>query len=519
MLSRQNHHLSHPFTVAAIVFSFAIAGSITLKSQSWTPAGQMIGPLMWEFPLSLPDGTNLIGLRWVNQRNNDSLYWFEIKSLSSTPKMYERQTLGFRTILDVNDFDSDGYLDIAGIKVDNSATILWAAMSEREHSREPLPDRQSMAYGVSNRYFGDVDKDGLYDDYSAEGESAARIVWGDSTHPFTGPSYVQIIDNSNEIYPTLPPTKVVAVGLLDGNPCIVQSYQLMPESPPFYELHELNMEDLRARARKIRTTLLQKINVGENRRYGNVVLLGSGTWWLFSAYGNESGSYGLKVTAKSINLEAVAKFWKGGWQQYFGQGGRNNDQNYPRVISEGRPFVRRDLQKKVIAGLGEVQYSVYTVARITDIASAEVEILGVAVPPDSQCYESYPERMTMVPDIDDDGINDFMVTISHTVPGDKIHTRAVSLYLTSQRPVASSIDTEADTTRIVVDEGEWWRIVDGESCWTTNSVSAQLFNISGAAIATLKPTLNGTDIVIDKPRDLSQQALWLRLGHCTFRLP
>jgi hypothetical protein len=518
MLSRQNHHLSHPFTVAAIVFCFAIAGSITLKSQSWTPAGQMVGPLMWEFPLSLPNGTNLIGLRWVNQRNNDSLYWYEINSFSSTPKMYERQTPGFRTILDVNDFDSDGYLDLAGIKVDNSATVLWAAMSEREHSRDPLPDRQSMAYGVSNRYFGDVDRDGLNDDYSAEGESAARIVWGDSTHPFTGPSYVEIFDNSNEIYPTLPPTKVVAVGLLDGTPCIVQSYQLMPDSPPFYELHELNVEDLRARSRKIRTTLQQKINVGESRRYGSVILRTPETWWLFSSFGKDSSPNGLMVTTTSMTLEPVPVFWGRTWQQYYGQGGHRGDDYFPRVMDSDRPFIVEEYKTRQVEGFGEVRHALFTLARLADPTTASVEVIGQAIPPNNQLLGSYAGYLTVVPDVDGDLIEDLMINAAFKQSPQDDEKIVVSLYLTSQRPTVSTTEAAIDSARLVVDQGSSWRIVDGMTCSLEPVKSARIYDVNGAVVAIVTLIVSGADLIVDKPTALSQQPLWLRFGYCTLRL-
>lgn len=64
-----------------------------LQAQTWTPAGQMVGPLMWEYPFSLPDGTQLIPLRSVNAKHKDSLYWYDVMSITTTPKMYVRQMI------------------------------------------------------------------------------------------------------------------------------------------------------------------------------------------------------------------------------------------------------------------------------------------------------------------------------------------------------------------------------------------------------------------------------------------
>jgi hypothetical protein len=489
-----------------------------LPAQTWTPAGQMVGQRMSVFPLSLPDGSHLIPLRWVHQRKNDSTYWFDIKSIPTTPKMYERQTLGLRTIDDVNDYDSDGYLDLAGRKVDKSGILLWAALSDREHTRTPVPDRQSMAYGVTNRYFGDIDGDGLNDDYSAEGVNAARIVYGDSTYPFFGPSYVSLFDNSREIYPDLPPTKVALVGMLGGKPCIVQSYQVLPDTPPYYELHELNMDDLRARAPKIRTRLLQKLNVGEDRFFGNVILRTPDVWWLFSVYGRDSSPNGMKVTPASMTFEPVSGYWKGAESQYYGQGGGGGDNSYPRVIEGGRPFIRVDYRRSESEEGDTVRHAVFTLARLLDAESATVEILGSGYPLQSQYHEASATNVVMVPDVDDDGIDDFMVTLSYMDTQTKQYQNSVALYLTSQCPVVSVKESVPIPVMRVIDQGERWRIVDGMNCIDGVSTTARIYDINGAVVTTVTLNVTGADVVIDKPRDLSRQALWLRMGKCSVRL-
>ena len=519
MLSLKNHHLSHLFTVAAIVFCFAIAGSITLKSQSWTPAGQMVGPLMWPFPLTLPDSTHLIPLRWVNKRDVDSAYWFDIQSFTTTPRLYKRQTPEFTSIRFVGDFDSDGALDLFGHRESGSPIYLYSALTSDEHMRAPISGQYGIKSGTENRYFGDVDGDGLNDDYIAESENSARIVYGDKSNPFTGPSYVELFDNSREIYPDLPPTKVVAVGKLDGKPCIVQSYQLMPNTPPYYELHELSLDDLRIRAPKIRTQLLQKLNVGEDRRYGNVILRTPETWWLFSSYGSNPRPIGLKVTSASMTLELVPVFWGRAWQQYFGQGGQRGDDNFPRVMDSDRPFIIEEFLTRQIDGVGEVRHAAFSLARLADPTTADVEVIGQAIPPDDQLIGSYAVYLAVVPDIDGDSIEDMMINATFKRSQQDGEVAVVSLYLTSQRPTVSTSEAATDSARLVVDQGSSWRIVSGMTCSLEPAKSARIYDVNGAVVATVSLIVSGADLIVDKPTVLSQQPLWLRLGYCTLRLP
>jgi hypothetical protein len=373
-------------------------------------------------------------------------------------------------------------------------------------------------YGISNRYFGDIDGDGLNDDLSSDGPSAVRIVYGDRIHPLIGPSYVDLHDNKNPQYPELEPTYVAAVGMLGGKPCVVQMY---PRWPGFYtyELVELNLDDLRQRKPRIRTNLLAKIEQ-PGAAYGLVVLRTPNVWWLFDPNSDDNTKgRGMKVTPTAITLEPVSDFWRGGWQQYYGQGGRRNDQNFPRVMDGNRPFLVEQYQTRHIEGIGEVRHVMFTLARLIDPSIAAVELIGRAAPPDSQCYESYAERMAIVPDIDDDGIDDFMVTISHTVLDSKTYTRAVSLYLTSERPTVWVTESVKDTTRVVIDQGETWRVVNGISCSFDPLQSATIYDVTGADLGTVFIASNGTDLVIEKPKALSQQVFWLRIGTCTLRLP
>jgi len=478
----------------------------------------MIGPLMWEFPLSLPDGTHLIPLRWVNQRNNDSLYWFDIKSFTTTPKMYERQTPGFYILDDLQDFDSDGLMDIAGTTISNGGMTLYAACTDEQHTKDIVPGGDGALYGVSNRYFGDIDGDGLNDDFSADGPNAVRIVYGDKIHPLIGPSYVDIHDNTNPSYPDLERTRVAAVGMLGGKPCVVQMY---PRWPGFitYELAELNLDDLRQRRPRVRITQLAKIDQ-PGAEYGVVVLRTANVWWLFDTNGYENTKgRGMKVTPDSITLEPVSKYWQGGWQQYYGQGGQNRDKNFPRVMDGHRSLLRESIQTRAIAGMGEVQHTVISLSRLIDPETAEVEILGSAVPPDSQCLESYPaERMTVVPDIDQDGIEDFMVTLSFKLFGTTTNSRAVSLYLSSQRSTVSVIERSTVITTKIVDQGDRWHIVDGAQCFEAPPTSARIYDINGATVATVMVACSDTDMVIEKSRELSKQPLWIRLGTCIVRL-
>lgn len=431
--------------------------------------------------------------------------------------MHERQTLGYKSIRDLRDFDSDGLMDLSGQTFTSLGTILYAALTDSQHTKEVLPGAAGALYRVTNRYFGDIDGDGLNDDLSSDGPNSVRIVYGDRIHPLIGPSYVDIYDNTNQWYPDLERTYVAAVGMLGGRPCVVQMY---PRWPGFYtyELVELNLEDLRQRKPRIRTNLLAKIEQ-PGAAYGLVVLRTPNVWWLFDTNNDDNTKgRGMKVTSTSITLEPVSDFWRGGWQQYFGQGGKSVDENFPRVMDGDRPFIREGYKVSEVENGESVRHAVFALARLVDAEFATVEIIGSGYPHKSQYHEAYATNAVVVPDVDNDTFDDFMVTMWYRDTESQKYQSAVSLYLTSQRPIVSVKEPPPTTEVSVIDQGESWRIVDGVQCFETSSTSARIYDINGSAVATVTVTCSGADVVIDKPRALSPQALWLRLGACTVRL-
>lgn len=507
--------------VAAVML--CCVGALTphaLHAQMWTPAGQMVGPLMWPFPLTLPDSTNLIPLRWVNSRNNDSLYWFEIESFQVQPKMYHRQTLNLRSLLEVRDYDGDGLTDVAGRGYSSPAFVLYAALTDDEHKKEPVDGQVGARWGVETRYFGDVNSDGLVDDFVWDPRfpRSAIVAFGDRQHPFMGPSYVAIRDSRNPMYPDLQPTYVAALGMLDGSPHLVQTYYANPQEK-YYELLELNRDDLIARKDTIRTTVVQRAYLS-GHDYGAVVLRTPGVWWLFGIDPNGSRDRGLKVTRSGMSVVTVPEYWRAYWDRFLGQGGENSESNFPRVIDADRPFIRYDRPTNVVDSIGEVKHAALTLTRLKDPETAEVEILGTAVPVRSQMQGSYLLACSVVDDIDHDGLHDMMVNFSFKPEGAVEESACVNLYLTTQRPTVSVdlLDSTAGYRVNVIDIGTAWRLVDAVSCGHVDQPVATLYDVSGTQYMVEAPRVDGRDVVIEKPKGLPQVSLWLRVGECTIRV-
>lgn len=337
-------------------------------------------------------------------------------------------------------------------------------------------------------------------------------------HPFIGLSFVAIRDSRNSMYPDLPPTEVVALGTLDGIACLVQVYYSNPQEK-YFELLELNREDLSARKDTIRTTVIQRTYL-PGHSYGAVVLRTPGVWWLFGVDHNGSRDRGLKVTRSGMNVVSVPEYWRAYWDRYLGQGGENSESNFPRVIDSDRPFIRYDRPTNIIDSLGEVKYAALTLTRLKDPSTAEVEILGTAVPVKSQMQGSYLLDCSVVDDIDHDGVHDMMANFSYKPDGATEESSCVNLYLTSQRPTVSVETAVADRTLhvSVIDVGTSWRLIGGGSCTLAERPSVQLFDVSGARYHSTHVQIDGLDLVIEKPKDLPAVSLWARVGDCTVRL-
>lgn len=505
-------------SVMAIAFCIVVVEPVVLRSQMWTPAGQMVGPLMWPFPLTLPDSTHLIPLRWVNARGNDSLYWFDVESFLAAPEKYKRQQPNLKSINDVGDYDSDGRQDIIGGTYSGTGLTVFSAFSDTERIRAHEDGMLYVASGVETRFLGDLDGDGLNDGYSWDGYSSPNIVYGHFNDPFIGLSFVAIRDSRNSMYPDLPPAEVVALGTLDGIPCLVQVYYSNPQEK-YYELLELNREDLSARKDTIRTTVNQRAYLpGHN--YGAVVLRTPGVWWLFGVDPNGSRDRGLKVSRSGMSVVTVPEYWRAYWDRYLGQGGENSESNFPRVIDADRPFIRYDRPTNIIDSVGEVRYAALTLTRLKDPSTAEVEILGTAVPIKSQMLGSYLMACSVVDDIDNDGLHDMMVNYSYKPVGATEELSSVNLYLTSQRPTVSVEMLEQNNTGHikVIDLVTAWRLVEGCSCTQAEQPLVQLFDVAGSRYNSAHVRIDGRDLLIEKPKDAPTVLLWVRVGECTVRL-
>lgn len=183
-----------------------------------------------------------------------------------------------------------------------------------------------------------------------------------------------------------------------------------------------------------------------------------------------------------------------------------------------RPFIKEEYQTRTIEGAGDERHAVFTLARLASPFTADVEIVGRAVPPDSQLIGSYAGYLAVVPDVDGDTIHDMMINAAFKKTIQDSERVVVSLYLTSQRPIVSVKESPTTTEARVVDQGERWRIVEGMACIDGNQITARIYDINGAVVAMVTLNVTGADIIIDKPREISRQALWLRVGECSVRL-
>jgi hypothetical protein len=75
---------------------------------------------------------HLIPLRWVNARGNDSLYWYDIASFTTTPRKFERQTPQYLDVEDVNDYVSAGIDDMLAYRYDFGPEYVLSPLTETE---------------------------------------------------------------------------------------------------------------------------------------------------------------------------------------------------------------------------------------------------------------------------------------------------------------------------------------------------------------------------------------------------
>jgi hypothetical protein len=285
----------------------------------------------------------------------------------------------------------------------------------------------------------------------------------------------------------------------------------------FYELYELDRDDLKLRSDTIHTMLLQRTKHSGNF-FGKVILRTPGIWWLFGVETNGRHNNALKVTRNSIEIVPVPEYWREYWYQYWGQAGSYGDE-MPIVIESDKPFIRYHYTTSVVDGLGTVSHSVYTMARLMNAETAKVEIIGVGIAVDSQLDRCHPISGAVVDDMDGDGVHEMLINHTYLRKGDTFYTYATSLYLSSQRPVlgvGENVNDQFDRF-VVLDLGNAWRVVGAASCLDALT-PLMIYDIRGACQHASPPRVDGEDVLVDKPPSRSPTTLWVRIGACLVRL-
>ena len=465
---------------------------------------------MSDHVVTLPDGTTLVALSRINPEEKDTLYWYEVESLLTTPKRYHRQIQG-RQIYGTWDGNGNGIQDVwmsptTGTLASKRIVHLDAFTDlQTEHMIDeagwsPLPSG-------APRLQGDLDSDGIEDvivALSGNGIYQIFIVYGDRVSPWKDRSNKHIGDRKD----FLPSPKCIAIGKLSGRTCFVLyqakgAYEGFPVSH-YWQLWELNQEDLNNHADSIRVTMLHERDMTDTPVNGGVCLFGEDEWWLFRSPTFDPTGLSARFTVDTSEIfpQAYDAPWSTEAKAHFAQRRWKTDP-LPVQIDASRAFLvewgtPRDANNQMALTL--------RLFRVVDITTVELELLGEMLLTKFN-YVSGVYAASLVPDIDGDGLEDILVghTAADTANGKETDRNYVDLFLTTQRTSVSVMDSGEQETEHDVPHPCVW-----------SGAEALIYNALGEQVAVLpvqRNTLAPTDI-----EALPMQPLWGVVGDCVKRV-
>jgi hypothetical protein len=504
-------------TVTSTLFfcgAFVIQGT----AQSWHPAAQIDGARLNINIVTLPDGTTLIPLRRVVPKQKDTMLFYSIQSLLTDRQPWHQQMPGLPNLHGFFDGNSNGYPEAifsrTGLPSLFAVDVFTESMTTEELPRKgglsPFPEQM-----VDHR--GLLDGDRYLDQLVARrNEEFAWVVYGDSVRPLLDYSVVPAnYQRSSERR-----AKILAVGKLSGRTCMLQlAFKADTYDSGYYQLLELNQDDVRARRDTIRTTLLNEVVNPSKKLFGDVVLKADTVWHFFPG-GLDINKLSLKVTVSKSSISLTRSvIGESDYDFWYGQGKERIEWNYPVAMSAHRLIAA---ESAVSPGLGQRVLRLFVCSN-TD--SAELSVYADAQLPvhaDSNRFAAV-HSMVLIPDHDGDGVEDVIVEHGWTDPGSVEYRNAVSIFLTTQiKPV--SVDGDAvtvpdlDTTAALYSHraGDVWVVPNASQCYRQDV--SPVYNVNGERIASLNVHVNGLDIIIHDDGAIGAAPAWCVIGECVVRI-
>jgi len=365
-------------------------------------------------------------------------------------------------------------------------------------------------------YQGDLDGDGIQDYLSSvQDYTTADINYGDAQEPYRQWSTTERDPKASSDFRST----IMMVGRLSGRVCMVRLvFKYDSWDAGYYQLVELNPDDLAARRDTIRSTVLREI--ANPQRYSVFSrVLRADTVWHFFGTTSASSAPSLKVTIDTAAflmsspplIQSDVQFW-------FGQRKRWTNWWYPVVMDADRPIARQS------GVTGEtIKLRIHT---CTNTDNATLDILGDAtLPGNNNSYRGYVRSLVMIPDYDGDGIEDIVVEHSwHDTDTSSVVRAYTSVFLTTHRQPVSVAPQEqtlplSDTAHAIdaFRRGASW-VAPGTGYCLQEASTGTLYLLDGSAVGTATARLEGVDVVLDDTGRLPASAAWFVIGRCVFRL-
>jgi hypothetical protein len=313
--------------------------------------------------------------------------------------------------------------------------------------------------------------------------------------------------------------RILAVGPLSGRMCMVQlAFKAEDYDWGYYQLLELNAEDLRARRDTIRTTLLNEVANPGQYMFSSKILKADTVWHFFPG-GLSADVPSLKVTLQgsviqstnSVIRESDYSFW-------FGQGKLYGEWNYPVTMNAHRLIA---VDRGVTPGANQRVVRLFKCTN-TDIAEL-TKFADAQLPITRDSSRNTVGAAVLIPDQDGDGIEDVVVEHYWADPLTGKELNAVSIFLTSQIEPVSVDDRVLDldgldaSTYLTARRSDNALVVPQAARCVQRDLSP-VYDLQGQKIAMVRTEVNGDDVLLLDNGEITERPAWCVVGTCVIRL-
>ncbi|NQW31029.1 MAG: hypothetical protein HQ472_11025 [Ignavibacteria bacterium] len=362
-----------------------------------------------------------------------------------------------------------------------------------------------------------MDGDGIKDDFHGKGDDRVSIRYGDPTDPLVQGSVVKIDENG------VPNTddRFIALGKLSGRYCVLRAIWRDDRGTGKYvryQLIELDSADIVARKDTIGTRILQDIIPELGFSYYSPVIRADTVWWVGTSLLTD-GRY-LKITPSA--LQEIVPSDEGSDR---GFSHLNEQSIYGQKRSNGeRPVVMDAARAMLYFGYGvdhngiKSPYMQYSVITNTDnLARMSLGFANGAAP---SPLGGGCNRATLTPDLDGDGLEDFVVTYLAQFDSTGKSKDVLDLYLTTGRVMTNvfkelSTDSGTTSTLTAIRFDGYWEVKKALKCGGSNS--APIYDIKGGLVGFAKLEKSNTLKIFD-PGNLRPGPYWVVVGECAIRI-